>query len=226
MNSKLLQPLFDAGRLWQGQSSRTTAVWSSGHPALDRQLVGGGWPAHGLLECLTELPSTALFSLWLPVWQQISSLGQGLGLLNPSYQLSAEGLQQQAISPQVVNVVRCARDEQAWTLEQLVRSGTLASILCCAEAPYQTKQLRRLHLAAQDVGCQLVIIRHSAAGNLPSPAPTRWSLTRDSDGLHLHVSKQAGRPPVTLCVPTSPNRPLACPPARRRVALLDTKTLQ
>ncbi len=151
---------------------------------------------------------------------------RSVGLLNPSYQLSAEGLQQQAISPQVVHVVRCARNEQAWTLEQLVRSGTLASILCCAEAPYQTKQLRRLHLAAQDVGCQLVIIRHSAAGNLPSPAPTRWSLTRDADGLHLHVSKQAGRPPVTLCVPTSPNRPLACPPARRRVALLDTKTLQ
>lgn len=226
MRATLLQPLFDAGQLWQGQSVRTTTVYSSGDPHLDQRLLGGGWPAHGLLECLTTLPAPALLSLWLPVWQHLSAHGKGLGLLNAPHRLSAEGLHQQGIHPSLVHVVQCPTDQQAWTLEQLACSGTLTSLLCCTDAPYQTKQLRRLQLAAQDNGCQVVLLRHSQVRHHPSPAPTRWLLTRAQHSWQIELFKQAGHPAATVCLPTHPMLTTPCPPAMRAVALLQTNAVQ
>lgn len=226
MRSTLLQPLFDAGQLWQGQSVRNAAVYSSGEATLDAQLIGGGWPAHGLLECLTTLPAPALLSLWLPVWRHLSAHGKGLGILNAPHRLSAEGLSQQGIQPALVHVIHCPLDQQAWTLEQLACSGTLASLLCCTEAPYQTKQLRRLQLAAQDTGCQVVLLRHSHTRHHPSPAPTRWVLMREQQRWQIDLFKQAGHPPATVCLPTHPTLTTPCPPALRSVALLQATAVQ
>lgn len=201
MNPKLLQPLFDAGQLWQGQSSHTLPVWPSHTHALDQVLVGGGWPAQGLLECLTSEPSTRLVTLWLPVWQHLIAQGGAVALLNPPHRLSAEGLLQAKITPSAVHLVHCAPKDQAWALEQLTQAGTIQSILCCTEAPYSTVQLRRLHLAAQGRSCQLVLVRSPQAHRQPSPAPTRCHVTATEAGLEVTLLKQPGRPGGTVLVP-------------------------
>ena len=54
MKTNILRPLFDAGQLWQGNTETTIEVTDTGFPELNIQLCGQGWPAHMLIEFLTD----------------------------------------------------------------------------------------------------------------------------------------------------------------------------
>src|SRR5262245_1576849 len=58
--------------VWRGRSHAAVETFSTGFPALDAGLPGGGWPRHGLVEILTPRPGVGELYLLLPVLVALS----------------------------------------------------------------------------------------------------------------------------------------------------------
>src|SRR5438034_15002 len=58
--------------LWRGRSRAAIATISTGYPALDAGLPGGGWPRHGLVEILTPRVGVGELYLLLPALAALS----------------------------------------------------------------------------------------------------------------------------------------------------------
>ena len=59
--------------IWRGRHApRDIATLSSGHPALDEVLPGGGWPRTGLIEILAERRGTGELRLIVPLLRHFS----------------------------------------------------------------------------------------------------------------------------------------------------------
>ena len=95
--------------LWRAQAgSRSLGgeVLSSGFPALDAELPGGGWPLRTLTELLLAQPGLGEFRLLAPALVPVLAQGRGLMLLAPPAEVSAEALRQLGLPPERCIVVR------------------------------------------------------------------------------------------------------------------------
>jgi cell division inhibitor SulA len=191
MSAVSLRPLFDAGRLWQGASNLDIPTHSTGFGALDTALSGGGWPAHMLIELLTDCPASLPIQCILPCWQHHQDT-RWVALINPPATPSAEGLQQNGLNPERVDVIDAGKDT-AWTLEQLSRSPVIHSILAWSLTSWSHTQLRRLQLACQQSETQLFLVREPGCVQQPSPAPVRVQLMQHQRHLAIEILKQPGR---------------------------------
>lgn len=186
-----LRPLFDAGRLWQGASTLDIPTHPTGFSALDTALSGGGWPAHMLIELLTDCPASLPIQCILPSWQQHQDT-RWIALINPPAMPSAEGFQHAGLNPEQIDVIDAGEDT-AWTLEQLSRSPVMHSLLAWCPKPWSHTQLRRLQLACQQGETQLFLIRELSCAQQPSPAPVRIQLKKHRRHLAINILKQPGR---------------------------------
>ena len=191
--------------LWRAHQlggGRESAV-SSGYPALDRVLPGGGWPGRALTELLLDGPGWGEMRLLAPALARVGAAGRGLLLIGPPAQPCAEALMQLAIPLSRCVLIR--GDDLLWPLEQALRSGQVGAVVAWTPASLKGEALRRLQLAAQSHDGPAFVVRAAAAASQPSPAPLRLALAgAGPDAMAVHVLKRRGpalEDPVLLALP-------------------------
>lgn len=192
---------------------------STGWPALDEQLPGGGWPASGLTELLATPASGELTLLapWLRSLGQRQDTAREMVWINPPgwpclsalQALGLDGSRLLCLAPQTAI-------DAAWAAEQAVRAGSCAAVLWWSERPVTRPTLRRLHLAAQAGLTPLLSLQAPAARSLNSPAPLRLACQPlPGHALAVDVFKRRGPPmarPLQLALPWPASVRPASPP--------------
>ena len=186
-----------ADSVWAGTqfAAASQPALPTGYPALDAELPGGGWPAAGLTELLFDAPGSGEWRLLAPALRA-QAAQRPLVCVAPPLQPYAPALQALGLPLQRVVWVTPpdaadAAADAAWALEQALRCGGCGTALWWGDAG--TPMLRRLHLAALEHGCLLLVLRPPAARGQSSPAPLRLAcapLARDR--LAIEVFKRRG----------------------------------
>lgn len=216
-----------ADRVWAGAqfAAAPQPALPTGHPALDAELPGGGWPASGLTELLFDAPGSGEWRLLAPALRTLAAQ-RPLVCVAPPLQPYAPALQALGLPLQrFVWIDPPAAADAAWALEQALRSGACGTALWWGDAA--TPMLRRLHLAALEHGGLLWALRPPAARRQSSPAPLRLACSAAAhERLVIEVFKRRGpaqTAPLHLSLPpvfASPIGPSAAPiaPADHAVA--------
>ncbi|MES3013123.1 MAG: translesion DNA synthesis-associated protein ImuA [Pseudomonadota bacterium] len=211
--------------VWQaGELARIkVATVSTGWPALDAELPGGGWPLAGLSELLFEHGASGELGLLAPCLRSLlqRELGsQELLWVAPPALPCVAALQALGLSPARLVCVQAARSaDAAWAVEQALRAASCAAVLWWSGAPTSGAPTsgatwRRLHLAAQAGATPLLALRPLTARALSSPAPLRLACVPLADHrLAVEVFKRRGPPMATalelaLPWPASARRPI------------------
>jgi hypothetical protein len=186
-------------RLKDSQAAGTRPVWSSGCPALDERLPGGGWPTTSLIEVLLESTGLGEIQLFVPALVAAQCRSEGemswLALIAPPYEPYAPALAEQGITLERLIVVRPpSATEALWAAEQALSSGVCAVVLLWLKGT-DARWLRRLKLAAEAGGALGVLFRPERHRFEHSPAALRLLMTRGERAPRLDLIKvQGGRP--------------------------------
>lgn len=168
------------GALWQADqlSSGPRPGEPSGHPLLDAELPGGGWPPGALTELLIDGPGRGELRLLAPLLARSSQQGRRLVCIDPPCRPHGPALAAWGIDlRQVLWVHPREAPDACWAADQAL--GARCSVVLCwtQEAPHQRAgldaALRRLHLKAQEGDSLLFLLRPLAAATRASPAPLR-----------------------------------------------------
>ncbi len=186
-----LDALLRSPDIWRGRHNARVAARSTGHPALDRLLPGGGWPEASLIELLPAPAGIGELSLLLP------SLDGPQAWVAPPHLPYAPALAAAGVSLAQLLILRPASGADAlWAMEQVLRGGL---DLVGWHGALPQSALRRLQLAAEDAGVRAFLFRPPAAADEASPAALRIALSRDARGLGLRILKcRGGRPAAVL----------------------------
>lgn len=193
------------------------AVLPSGHPELDAQLPGGGWPLRALTELLLPHAGLGELRLLAPALAALQRQQRSLMWFDPpaapcAWALSALGidLQRMVVVQSRAAVKGRARRllpaaDMLWALEQALKSGHLGAVLAWLPARLPADALRRLQLAAQSHDGPAFLLRDAQERSRPSAAPLRLLLSSAGpDLLRLILLKRRGPPPaqpLTLALP-------------------------
>ncbi len=198
-SSPLADILADA-RVWKlkDASAAASPVWSTGRPALDARLPGGGWPTASLVEVLLETAGLGEMQLFLPALvecQHQTGEAHWLVWIAPPHEPYAPALAQQGIELSRLLVVRPASATEAlWAAEQALSSGVCAAVLLWLKGT-DDRWLRRLKLAAEEGGALCVLFRPERHRFESSPAKLRLLMTKGEQKTQLELIKvQGGRP--------------------------------
>ena len=184
------QPLWRAGRPPLGKQRREQTL-DSGWPALNRALHYGGWPRCGSCELLHDAVGIGELSLLLPALAALSR-DSSIAWVAPPFLPYAPGLVQQQLLLAQQFVLQAPPAQQLWCTEEALRSGAFTAVLSWSNGDLSHRQLRRLHLAAQDGRCWHVHFRPGCCAQQASPAPLRLHLSGQNSALQLQVLKQPG----------------------------------
>ena len=190
------QPIGHPGVWRAGENRASRGAHSTGFDVLDRHLPGGGWPAAGLTEILTERYGIGELSLLMPALARLAGFGAardrrrgppgrggGAGCVvwvAPPFIPYAPALHSQGIDLERLLIVRGRANARGhrdilWAMEQALRSGSCAAVLAWARSVDQTP-LRRLQLAAEAGRCWAVLFRPPGTARRRSPAVLRMRL--------------------------------------------------
>ena len=182
-------------------------VLGTGHPRLDAQLPGGGWPQGALLEILQDHPGRHVWQLLLPALALLAREQQGpMVVVNAPFEPFAPALAAQGLTHSRLLRIEAARPAlRLWAAEQALRCADVPSVLAWlpqARAP----ELRRLHLAAAQFGKWLFVFRGTNVRAESSPARLRLEIEA-GEGLNVRILKRRG-PPLAypLELPAHPKR--------------------
>lgn len=201
-----LSPDWPAG-IWRADSLSSTceAVLSTGEPALDAVLPGGGWPVGALIELLQPQPHAHVWRLLAPGLTRALARQPGpVVLVAPPQAPFVPSLAAQGLSAS--RWLRVDADRPAarlWATEQALRCAEVAAVLAWLPAT-EPAELRRLQLAAQRHQQLLFVMRPVPARAQASPARLRLVLEdgeAQGASLCVHVLKRRGPPlasPVLL----------------------------
>lgn len=202
-----------------------TVTLSSGWPALDAELPGGGWPLAGLTELLLP-PASGELALLAPWLRALGARVHGphaLAWIAPPAQPCVAALQACGLAAaQLVCVTPTRLADAAWAAEQALRSQSCAAVLWWVPDPMPSALLRRLHLAAQAGATPLIALRAPAERRHGSPAPLRAACSpQPGYRLSVEVFKRRGPPmaaPLQIALPPPVSvRPLSPRPASNAV---------
>lgn len=220
MKTNILRPLFDAGKLWQGSTETAIEVTDTGFPELNQHFSGHGWPAHMLIEILTDDLLSAPMQCAFATWTRQQD-ARWIALANPPLSPCTERFMQEGIDPQKVDVLNVPDDQLAWCLEQLAGAQSIRSLIAWEREPFTPTQLRRLQLACQRGQTQLFLVRSLKHHIQASPAPVRVTMQLLSNGFEITIFKQPGtnaRPP--LVIPSELHWITKTHPAQRKTSIL------
>jgi protein ImuA len=194
-------------------SAAAGATLASGHPALDAQLPGAGWPVGSLSEILQPQAGLHEWRLLLPALklalQQKNTPGPVV-LVGAPHTPFAPGLQAQGLNTQrLLWVNSSTASARLWATEQALRCASVAAVLAWLPQ-VNAAQLRRLQMAASTYSKPLFVMRPTQARNESSPAVLRLLVgsspaDADTDSLQVEILKRRG-PPLTQVL-TLPARP-------------------
>jgi protein ImuA len=201
--------------LWFGHQLGTADVPTvpSGFPALDAELPGGGWPLAGLTELLQEAgPGGGELALLAAAQARAAAQGGEVVWIAPPHTPCAPALQALGMPlERFLWLAPADPKEAAWAAEQVLRSGTCAWVQWWSPS-IAPEVLRRLHLAALDHHCPLLLLRPAVARQQASPAPLRLACTPlPRRHLEVRILKRRGSVlarAITLALPDpAPHRP-------------------
>ncbi len=197
---QVLDAILAHPRIWRGrQGARALPTVSTGHPALDGVLPGGGWPRASLVEVLLEHHGIGELQLLLPL---LASDGEAavrderrwLCWVAPPYVPHPRALAEAGVDVDRILLVHVDSDDQTlWAMEQALRSDGSALVLGWA-AQAGVAQLRRLQLAAEEGDSIGVLFRPLAARESPSVAALRLQLSAGRYGEIEVLKSRGGRP--------------------------------
>ena len=180
-------------------------VLSTGLPALDAALPGGGWPVGALVEVLQGQAHQHVWQLLGPALREAVARQAGpVVMVGPPHPAFVPGLAARGLPAQRLLWVQADPPAaRLWATEQALRCAEVAAVLAwLPRAP--SADLRRLHLAAQRHRRLLFVMRPAAARAQASPARLRL-LLESEEALNVQVLKRRGPP---LSVPVSlPQQP-------------------
>ena len=193
--------------LWRGTqlASQAQRCLDSGHPALNRELPGGGWPLGTLIDLMPSLPGIGEIHLLQPALRQLD--GRPIALLAPPQPPHIACWTDWQLAPQQLLWLQPQRlNDTLWAADQILRHDTCGALLCWAH-PVTHEALRRLHLSAQAGNTLFFLLRPAQASQHPSPAPLRLSLAPAEQGLDVTLLKRRGPTcpsPIRLHTHTAP----------------------
>lgn len=198
--------------LWLGHQIARDAdgAIASGHPALDAQLPGAGWPRRALTELLLPHPGIGEVRLLAPSLVAIQKAGRLVMLFDPPLSLSAAALAQLGFEVEALLIVNTRTRvipgaDSLWALEQALKSGHVGGVLAWLPPRLRAERLRRLQLAAHAHNGPAFVLCEMSAAQRPTAAPLRLALRANgADGLAVRVLKRRGPPlesPVQLALP-------------------------
>lgn len=178
------------------RASRAAApeTWSTGWPALDALLPGGGYPLAAVTEFLVEQPGNGELSLLLTALKPRlnDAPDSRLVFVDPPHRLNAPALDGAGIDRARVPVICCRNSgERIWSIEQLATAGGFAGFVLWDDT-LDTPALRRLQLASEKAGCPVFVYRRLACARQRSPAALRLALTCRAGRQRLEVLKCRG----------------------------------
>lgn len=186
--------------LWQtGMTRATRECIPTGFAALDERLPGHGWPARGLIELLSTEPGRSELAVLAPALARgFEESNSWIALISPPFDPYAPAFTAAGLDPHRIIVVRTTR--LAWALEQVARSAACRFVLAWPQR-IQAKSLRRLQLAAEQMGTLLVLGRQQKCRSSMSPAVLRMELTSTPAGCVLDIFKSRGGKAGHVCLP-------------------------
>ncbi|MDO8249250.1 MAG: translesion DNA synthesis-associated protein ImuA [Rhodoferax sp.] len=180
------------------------ATVATGHPALDAQLPGGGWPVGAISEILQGHSGQGEWRLLLPALTRAVHAAPGpVVLVGAPHVPFGPGLWAQGFEARrLLWVTESAPAARLWAAEQALRCAEVVAVLAWLPQ-VRAEQLRRLQMAAQEHSKLLFVLRPAQAQSESSPAVLRLlaSTSPGSDALLLHILKRRGPPldqPLTL----------------------------
>lgn len=169
-------------RIGDVPSTDRTQTLPTGFAALDRELVGYGWPQDGLVELLCNDVGIGELSLLLPTHSYLASI-RHLGPKGMLWVMSATwpylpyapALAQSGINLNQLIIAKAPHIADAlWSAEQGLLSGSVGIVMVwLPDQQPQDVSLRRLSQAAQHSNSLCVLIRPVVAASRPSPAQLR-----------------------------------------------------
>lgn len=180
--------------IWRGercaQASEDTI--STGFPALDAVLPGGGWPRGVLTEILSEQEGIGELRLLMPALARLADEDGWQTWIAPPHIPYAPALAAAEVELERLLVVSPKSAGDAWwAAEQALRSGTCGAVLAWLSTPDE-RRLRRLQLAAEEGRGWGVLFRPARAAQERSPAALRLRLETAPNGLAVHILKRRG----------------------------------
>ncbi len=192
-----LEHLLQRADIWRAGShvdhaSSARPVVASGHPALDTQLPGGGWPLGALTELLYEHAGIGELQLLLPAFASLTHQKRWLAWVGPPWLPYAPALANAGVRLEHVLMVQVDAAKSAlWAMEQALRSGVCGAVLGWPRH-VDMPVLRRLQLAAESGRAMAILFRPLLQAEQASAAALRLQLTPTADGLQVHVLKRRG----------------------------------
>lgn len=182
--------------LWQADqlATATRSGEPSGHPLLDAELPGAGWPPGALTELLLAGPGQGELRLLAPLLARLSAGGRAIVCINPPCRPHGPALAAWGIDLARLLWVHTERAEDTlWAAEQALAAHP-GAVLCWTDESATPRHrhnqrqrleaaLRRLHLLAQGGDSLLFLLRPATAAQQSSPATLR-----------LHCSPWPGSP--------------------------------
>ncbi|MFT3856887.1 MAG: translesion DNA synthesis-associated protein ImuA [Aquabacterium sp.] len=211
-----------AQAVWRGDAlgSATQTVISSGHPLLDAELPGGGWPCRSMSEILINQMGQAEWRLLSPALAQLTKLGGSVLLIGAPHvphlpSLWREGLHEDRL----VRIDAQTPAERLWATEQALKARCVCAVLSWLSHA-RTQEIRRLQACAtQHPGLFFVFRPVSAqADSSAAPLRVRLGLAPYPHPLTLEIIKRRGpmlEAPLTL--PHWPRGLVSLLPASRPV---------
>jgi hypothetical protein len=190
-----LESLLQRHSIWRGAAlARPAEVVPTGHPALDAELPGGGWPGGALTEILGGCRGIGELQILLPALAALSRAGKRIVWLAPPHLPYAPALAAAGIDLTQLVVVRApGRRDALWAAEQVLRGGGCRALLAWLHrASYA--ELQRLAAAAEPGGAFVALFRPREAEREPSPACLRIALEPAAGELALRLVKRRGPP--------------------------------
>jgi hypothetical protein len=186
-----LERLLQHPAIWRGRSTAQVSVVSSGFPALDEALPGGGWPRAGLVEILVSEIGVGELDILLPALAAFTQKDSArrCGWVAPPFELFAPALSAHGVVLERVFVARTT--QPLWAFEQSLISGACEVVLAWApRAP--ARDIRRLQLAAEKGRALGVLFRPLSVAQEFSNAMLRVIVEPTEQGSRVTLLKSRG----------------------------------
>lgn len=182
-------------QVWRGSDlgRHDALVQSSGWPALDQALPGGGWPCNALTEVLSAQAGVLEWRLAAPSLRTMVAAGKQIVLVGPPYVPHVPGLLHLGLTAQqLVWVQADSLPDRLWTCRQLFEANAAGALLVWLPQ-VRAEQVRRLQIAAQGFDGLVFVFRHESARQEASAAPLRVLARPAADWtLRLQILKRRG----------------------------------
>lgn len=186
-----LESLLQHPGIWRGRSAAHIDVVSSGFPALDAALPGGGWPRTGLIEILIPNIGVGECYVLLPALVTLTQKASArwCAWIAPPFEPFAPALAAHGMTLEKVFVARA--EKPLWAFEQSLVSGACEVVLAWIPR-VSARHVRRLQLAAEKGRALGVLFRPQSAASESSSAVLRATVEPMERGARVTLLKSRG----------------------------------